>query len=501
MLSARVWLSVFIVGDFWKDPPLDWRPIFYVNGILLSILSLSMVLPLLADFYFGYDDWKVFFLCIIITAFFGGALILSNTGHHFHVTTRQAFLLTNSTWLVLPTFGALPFWFSSLDMSATDSFFESMSGITTTGSTVITGLDYAPAGILLWRAILQWLGGIGIIIMAMSVLPFLKVGGMQIFRTELSEDEKALPRTAKLASSIAVIYVALTGFCAICYMMVGFEIFDAVAHAMTTIATGGFSTFDASFSQYDTPGPEIVAIVFMVLGGTPFVLYLKAIHGNLRPLFRDSQVHWFLSILAIAIFVTTSYLYSQQDVALGESLRRASFNVVSIMTGTGYSSGDFNAWGGFAVSMFFFLMVVGGCAGSTSCGIKVFRFQVLYAVTKVQIGKLLHPNGVFIPHYNGKPMPKDVPSSVMGFFFVYALGFSLLAIALSYVGLDFITAMSGAATSISNVGPGLGPIIGPAGTFEPLPDSAKWILSAGMFLGRLELFAILVMLSPHFWKS
>ncbi len=480
---------------------MDFRPILYVNGLFLSILSLGMVLPMLADFYFGYDDWKVFFICIIITAFFGGALILSTMGHQFNVSTKQAFLLTNSVWIVLPAFGALPFWFSSLEMSITDSFFEAMSGITTTGSTVIVGLDYAPAGILLWRAILQWLGGIGIIIMAMSVLPFLKVGGMQIFKTELSEDEKALPRTAQLANSIAIIYIGLSIICALLYMAVGLEMFDAIAHSMTTISTGGFSTFDTSFSHYQGAGPETVAVTFMILGGLPFVLYLKAVRGNLRPLFIDSQVHWFLAILAIAVTVTMSYLFFQQDMSLSESFRRSSFNVVSVMTGTGYGNGDYNAWGGFAVSMFFFLMVVGGCAGSTSCGIKIFRFQVLHAVTKVQINKLLHPNGVFIPHYNGKPMPRDVPSSVMGFFFVYALGFSFLAIALSYVGLDFITAMSGAATSISNVGPGLGDIIGPTGTFKPLPDSAKWILSAGMFLGRLELFAVLVMLSPHFWKN
>ncbi len=480
---------------------MDLRPIFFINGLFLSILSLSMVFPMLADFYFGYDDWKVFFVCIIITAFFGGALILSTSGIEFNITTRQAFLLTNITWIILPTFGALPFWFSSLNMSITDSFFEAMSGITTTGSTVITGLDYAPAGILLWRAILQWLGGIGIIIMAMSVLPFLKVGGMQIFRTELSEDEKALPRTAQLASSIAIIYVVLTILCALSYMLAGFEIFDAVAHAMTTIATGGFSTFDSSFAKYESVAPELVCSFFMLMGGIPFVLYLKAVRGNLQPLYKDSQVRWFLSIVAVVTLVTASFLYLQQEMSILESLRRSLFNVISIMTGTGYASGDYNAWGGFSVSIFFFLMVVGGCAGSTSCGIKIFRFQVLHAVTKTQINRLLHPNGVFIPHYNGKPMPSDVPSSVMGFFFIYALGFSFLAIALSYVGLDFITAMSGAATAISNVGPGLGDIIGPSGNFQSLPDSAKWILSIGMLLGRLELFTILVMFSPYFWKD
>ncbi|MBI1301797.1 MAG: potassium transporter TrkH [Alphaproteobacteria bacterium] len=480
---------------------MDFRPILYINGMLLGVLALSMILPMLADIYFGYEDWKVFLACIIITAFFGGALMLANKTEKFHISTRQAFMLTNVTWIILPAFGALPFWLSSLNMSVTDSFFESMSGITTTGSTVITGLDYTPAGILLWRAILQWLGGIGIIIMAMSVLPFLKVGGMQIFKTELSENEKALPRTTQLASSIAIIYIALTALCSVSYILVGFETFDAIAHAMTTISTGGFSTFDASFSHYETNWASIVATFFMILGGLPFVLYLKAVRGNLRPLFIDSQVRWFLSILFIATITMVSYLVIQKDKPLLEATVQSSFNVVSIMTGTGYGNGDFNLWGGFAVSLFFFLMVVGGCAGSTSCGIKIFRFQVLYAVTKIQIRKLLHPNGVFIPHYNGKPMPSDVPSAVMGFFFMYALGFCLLATALSYIGLDFMTAMSGAVTSISNVGPGLGDIIGPTGTFQPLPDSAKWILCAGMVIGRLEIFTMLVMLSPHFWKN
>ncbi len=480
---------------------MDLRPILYVNGILLSILSLSMVLPMLSDFYFGYDDWKVFCLCIIITSFFGGAFILGTSGRAYKLSTRDAFLLTNSVWIILPTFGALPFWLSSLNMSFTDSFFESVSGITTTGSTVIVGLDYAPAGILLWRAMLQWLGGIGIIIMAMSVLPFLKVGGMQIFIAELSEDEKALPRTAKLASSIAYIYIGLTLLCALCYMFVGFEIFDAVAHAMSTISTGGFSTYDASFSHYHSYGPELVATIFMIMGGIPFLLYLKAVRGDAGPLFRDSQVQWFLSILALTIIVLSLYLVFNQGMQISEALRRSSFNIVSVMTGTGFGSGDYYSWGGFSISIFFFLMVIGGCAGSTSCAIKIFRFQVLYSVAKVQIRKLLHPNGVFIPHYNGRPIPADVPASVMGFFFMYALSFSVLALALSFVGLDFITAMSGAVTSISNVGPGLGPIIGPTGTFQPLPDSAKWILSVGMLLGRLEIFTFLVMLSPHFWKS
>jgi trk system potassium uptake protein TrkH len=462
-----------------------------------------MTLPMLIDLYYGNPDWKVFFLCILATSFFGGILVLSNrTGPEgFSINVRQAFLLTCLSWICLATFASLPLWFSELKLSFTDAFFEAMSGITTTGSTVIVGLDKAPPGILMWRALLQWLGGIGIIVMALSVLPFLKVGGMQLFRTESSESEKAMPRATKLASSIAYIYFGLTLLCAIFYHFSGLSIFDSIAHAMTTIATGGFSTFDSSFGNFDKAWTEFVAIVFMIIGSLPFVLYLKFIQGNTLALFNDSQVKWFFVIVGITILIMVVYLTGQIDMPFWEALRRASFNVVSIITGTGYTNYNFGAWGGFAVSALFFLMVVGGCAGSTTCGIKVFRFQVLYEVANVQVKKLLHPHGVFIPHYNKKPIPKDVPISVMSFFFLYALCFSLLAISLSFVGLDFLTAMSGAATSISNVGPGLGDIIGPDGTFQPLSNSAKWILCAGMLLGRLELFTLLVLLSPQFWRK
>ncbi len=478
---------------------MDLRPVLYAIGILLCILAIGMVFPMLADLYADQPDWRVFLVCIIITAFFGGSLILSTAGQKFTMNTKQVFVFTSLSWLSLAFFAAFPLYFSELGLSFTDAFFEAMSGITTTGSTVITGLDTAPPGILLWRALLQWLGGIGIILMAMSVLPFLNVGGMQIFRTELSESEKALPRTAQLASSIGMIYVILTGLCAAAYLTAGMGMFDSVTHALTTIATGGFANYNDSFGHYDTPSIEFIAVTFMILGGTPFVLYLKALNGNSRAMFKDSQLRWFLSLVFASIFVMVVYLTIQQDMPLSDSIRKSSFNVVSLITGTGYTNGDYSLWGGFAVSLLFFLMVVGGCAGSTSCGIKIFRFQVLYSVTQVQIKKLIHPNGVFNPHYNNRPMPADVAMSVMSFFFIFALSFSLLAIALSFVGLDFITAMSGSASALANVGPGMGEIIGPTGTFAPLPDSAKWLLCAGMFLGRLELFTVLVMLSRNFW--
>ena len=480
---------------------MDFRPILLITGILLATLSVSMIFPLLVDIFYGNSDWKVFFLCMIWTGFFGGVLILTNMGHRFNLSVRQAFLLTSSSWLTIAFFAAFPLWLSELNLSFTDAFFESMSGITTTGSTVIVGLNHAPPGILLWRAILQWLGGIGIILMAMSVLPFLKVGGMQLFETELSEKEKAMPRLASMASSIGIIYVFITLACAILYQMTGMQPFDAIAHAMTTVSTGGFSTFDESFSHYHDPWTEIVCIIFMIMGGIPFVLYLKAVAGNTKPLFTDSQVRWFLSILITATLVLSFFLISHHQFTLGEAIRRSAFNVVSLVTGTGFINGDYNSWGVFPVSVFFFLMVVGGCAGSTSCGIKIFRFQVLYEVVKVQLNQLLYPNGVFIPHYNRKPMPSGVSISVMSFFFLYALSFTVIAMLLSLVGLDFITAMAGAATSISNVGPGLGDVIGPVESFQTLNDAAKWILSAGMLLGRLELFPLLILFTPAFWTK
>lgn len=480
---------------------MELRPVLYILGILLSVLALSMAIPMIADLYVGHEDWKIFFLCMVFTAFFGGALTLSNSGHSLRITHRQGFLMITLTWVALCFFSATPLWMSGLGISFTDAFFEATSGITTTGATVLTDLDNMPRGILLWRALLQWLGGIGIVLMAMSILPFLKVGGMQLFQTELSENEKAIPRTAKFASSIGSIYLALTIVNIVCYRLAGMEFFDATAHALSTISTGGFSTRDSSFTQFEGAAIEIIAITFMILGGLPFILYMKALGGDWKALFRDSQVRWFLSIVLIVTIIMTAYLLLSSHAGFGTSLLHALFNIVSVITGTGYTNEDYGRWGGLPVSIFFFLMVVGACAGSTTCGIKIFRFQVLYAVTDVQIKKLIFPNGVFIPHYNGRPIPESVPISVMSFFFLFALIFALVAVILSMMGLDFMTSMSASATALSNVGPGLGEVIGPAGTFKPLSDGAKWILSVTMILGRLELFPLLVMLSPQFWRK
>ncbi|MGF1612283.1 MAG: TrkH family potassium uptake protein [Kiloniellales bacterium] len=480
---------------------IDLRPILFVVGILLSILAVAMVIPAIVDAAIGNPDWQVFASSAVLTLFVGVALILTTRSGWHGFSVRQAFLLTNLAWLVIATFGALPLVFSDLDMSYTDAFFEAMSGITTTGATVIIGLDLAPPGILLWRAILQWLGGIGIIVMAVSILPVLQVGGMQLFRIEAFEADKVLPRAAQIAGGIGIVYVFLTGVAAIILWALGMTGFEAIAHAMTSIATGGFSTSDGSISHFDSAAIDWFVSLVMVLGSVPFVLYLRALRGDLRSVYRDGQVQVMLAIIVASVLVVAFWLWTTDTMAPEPALRYATFNVISIMTGTGYATADFSQWGGFVMALMFLLMFVGGCAGSTTCGIKIFRLMVLFATAKVQLKRLTQPNGVFIPYYNRRPIPETVEESVMAFFFLFIASFAVLAAGLGLTGLDFVTAMSGAASAIANVGPGLGEIIGPAGTYSVLPDSAKWLLSAGMLLGRLELFTVLVLLSRSFWRG
>ena len=480
---------------------LDFRPIIFVIGILLTTLALAMCAPMAADLADGHSDWKVFAGSGGLTLFIGVAMALAARGPRFELNIRQAFLLTTGAWLVLTMFAALPFAFASIGLSYTDAFFEAMSGITTTGSTVIAGLDTAPSGVLLWRALLQWLGGIGIIVMAVGVLPMLRIGGMQLFRAESSNrSDKVLPRVTQIATGIGMTYLGLTVLCALLLAAVGVSGFDAVAHAMTTIATGGFSTSDASVGVFANPAAEMVITVFMLCGALPFVLYLQALRGDPGALARNNQVRAFIAIVACVVVAMTVWRVAA-GVPVLQALRSVVFNVVSIITGTGYVTAGYDGWGNFAIAVFFFIMFIGGCAGSTTCGIKVFRFQVLYVTAAAQIHRLIQPHGVFVPHFNQRPIDHEVASSVMSFFFLFAASYAVLALLLGALGLDFVTAVSGAATAICNVGPALGPVIGPSGTFAPLPDAAKWVLSAGMLLGRLELFTVLVLLTPSFWRG
>lgn len=480
---------------------LDFRPIFLVSGLLVAMLGTAMFVPALVDLVADNDDWIVFFSCGLVTLLSGLTLFAANRGSPPGLSTRQALLMTVAVWLFLVFFGALPFLWSGVVPSFTDAVFESMSGLTTTGATIIVGLDEAPPGILFWRGLLQWLGGLGIIVMAVAVLPMLQIGGMQVFRAEAFDTpEKILPRATQISGSMTLVFVVLTAICAMAYLLAGMALDDAVIHAMTTVATGGFSTKDASIAHFDSAAIDMIAIVFMILGSIPFLLYVQTLQGRARPLLTDSQVRAFLATLVVATLIAWGLARLGGDYVNLEALRHAAFNVVSITTGTGYASADYGAWGPHAVAFFFMIMFIGGCAGSTSCGIKIFRFQVLFAELKYHLKQTLYPNGVFVKKYNGRPLDERVTDAVMSFFFLYISVFVGLAIALRLVGVDFVTAISGAGSAISNVGPGLGEIIGPAGNYKALNDPAKWLLTAGMLLGRLELFTVLVLFMPRFWR-
>ncbi|WP_184435829.1 TrkH family potassium uptake protein [Roseospira goensis] len=485
----------------------DRRPILLIIGFLLSILALGMLIPALVDFMYGNPDWLVFLISSALTLFIGVLLILSSRSGQLKFSLRQAFLMTTASWIVLPGFAALPFVLADPNMGYTDAFFEAMSGITTTGSTVMTGLDLMPPGILLWRGLLQWLGGIGIIIMALTVLPMLRVGGMQMFRVEAFEaQEKVVPRAASLASWLAGIYVGLTlAWAVMLAVFGGLPALDATVHAMTTIATGGYSTKDASVGHFRSAVVDWIIVAGMIVGSIPFLLYFQTVRGRPLALIRDTQVQWFVGTVVVGVAAVTWWLWQDGGMSPLEALRYAAFNTTSVMTGTGYATADYWQWGGVVggapVAVLFCLMFVGGCAGSTSCGIKVFRFQILGAMAAIQLRRLLQPNGVFIPYYNKKPIQEGVAEAVMAFFFMYALSVAFLTILLGLTGLDHVTALSGAATAISNVGPGLGDVIGPAGNFATLPDTAKWLLAGGMLLGRLELFTVLVLFVPRFWRD
>lgn len=480
----------------------DFRPILFVTGLLLCTLAVAMVLPAMVDAASGHPDWQVFLAAAAATLFVGVSLVLVTRGANLAIGVRQAFVLTTVAWVAMALFAALPFAFAGLDLSYADAFYEAMSGITTTGGTVIIGLDDAPPGILLWRALLQWLGGVGIVVMAVAVLPMLQVGGMQMFRTEGRDTmEKVLPRAAQMAVGIGSIYVALTFACTIAYWGGGMVGFDAITHAMTTVATGGFSTSDASLGKFSTPFIDATATVFMISGSLPFLLYVQAVRGRPAALWRDRQVQTFAGLLAILIATTGVLLWLYSDHSLPGAMRLAAVNMTSVVTTTGFMTHPYDTWGAYAATMFFIAIFIGGCTGSTTGGLKIFRVQVLYAASLAQLRRMLHPHGVFLPTFNRRPIGEDVVASVMGFFFLYIMAFVVLAILLAALGLDFVTAVSSAASAVANVGPGLGPIVGPAGTFAPLPDAAKWLLSAGMLLGRLELFTVLVLFAPAFWRD
>ena len=477
----------------------NYKTVFFTLGILQIILGVFMFIPIILQFIYSEID-SSFFGASIVTIIFGTLFFLSNLDHDKRLTLQQAFLLTALSWLSIAIFGSLPFIFSDLNFSFTNAFFESMSGITTTGSTIISNLNEMPRSILLWRAILQWLGGIGIIIMAITLMPIMNVGGMQLFKVSNNDSsEKILPKSKEIALRLIYIYTSLTLLCGLTYKIFGMSFFDSLTHSMTTIATGGFSNYNESIGFFNSVSIEISAMIFIISGSLPFIAYIKFINGNKQILINDTQIRTFFKIIIFSIIILSIYLMISGSTEL--KLRSVFFNIISILTGTGYVNAEFDTWGSFTLILFLGLMFIGGCAGSTTCGVKIFRIQILYLFVVNQLKKIIYPKGIFILKYDQNPIDNKFISSIISFIYMYLVIFFILTALLSLTGLDFITSVSGAATSISNVGPGLGSIIGPNGDFSSLPDVSKWLLTLGMILGRLELFAILVLFLPSFWRN
>ncbi|CTQ59074.1 trk system potassium uptake protein TrkH [Labrenzia sp. EL_208] len=477
------------------------RPVLNVLGFLYVGLATAMLIPAIVDVAQKNADWQAFVFSALLTGMIGMLLSLAVGGSlREGLDTRQTFILTTLSWASLPAFGALPFLW--LGIGYADAVFEAVSGFTTTGSTVLTGLDGLPPGLLVWRSMLQWMGGVGIIVMAIVLLPFLRIGGMQLFQSESSDrSEKIVSRSVELIRLIGLAYLFLTVLCIAAYLATGMELFDAFNHALTTIATGGFSTHDQSFGYFKNPASGWVAVLFMIVGAMPFVLLIQALRGRPLQLWRDPQVRALLGFLALVSLTLTVYLGINMRFPFEEALLRSTFNVVSIVTGTGYALGDFTQWGAPVVGIAFLLMFVGGCTGSTTGGIKIFRFLVFFGTVRAHLRRMVRPHRIMSEEYAGTRLTPELSFSVLAFLVVYMGSVGIITVALSFFDLDLVTAISAAATSVGNVGPGLGPVIGPAGHFAPLPDGAKWLLSFAMLVGRLELFTVLVLLDPDFWSK
>ncbi len=480
----------------------DLRPVFLVIGLALSVTALAMCLPAVVDAVHGNDDWLVFAALAAVTMFVGQMLAVANrTVRHQTFTVRQIFLLSSAGWLAVGLVASLPFAFSGLHLSPTDAVFEAMSGVTGTAATVLRGLDQAPPGILLWRALLQWLGGMGFLVVATAVLPTLNIGGMQLFRLESSTyGERVAPRLTKVVVSLLALYVALTVLLTLLLWAAGMSRFPALLHALSTISCGGFSTSDGSIGHWRSPAVDWVVLFGMLLGGAPFVLYLQLVQRRWRSALQNSQLHWYLGILALATVAIAVWLIGNTPVKPLPALRHAAFTAVSVLTGTGFATLDWGRWTGMPAAILFFLTLVGGCAGSAAGGLKIFRLQILYATARAQLGRLVRPHAVLLPQYEHRPVPDPVAESVLGFLFVYTFSFALVALGLGLLGLDFLSSISLAASALANLGPGLTDTVGPLAGFGGLPEAAKWLLAAAMLFGRLEMFVVLVLFAPAFWK-
>jgi trk system potassium uptake protein TrkH len=481
---------------------LDLRPVGYVIGLLTTATGAAMLVPLAVDALSGDPNWMAFLECAVVTMVAGGLVAVAcRNSMGRGLTLQQAFLMTTGVWVVLPLFGALPFMLGKPGATFTSAYFEAMSGVTTTGATVFVGLDLLPRGTNLWRGILQWMGGLGIIVVAMVFLPVMKVGGMQFFRSEAFDTlGKILPRAFDIAIGLVQVYVAMTVLCGVLYFAAGMNGFEATVHAMTTVATGGFSVSDLSFARY---GPEVLLVssAMMFAAGLPFIRYVQLAGGSFRPLWQDIQVRAYLRWTAYAVALILAYRAIVAGLPPGETFVEVVFNTVSIFSGTGFSTVSVEGWGNFPFTLLIIVGLIGACTASTGCSIKVFRYLILIEAIKVQIRRIHSPNRIVPLRYDGRPVGEDVINSVIVLFSAFIVTFGVLAILLSMTGLQVRTAFTAAWTSVANVGPAFGPEVGATGAMHNFPVAAKWLMIVGMLLGRLELIAVFVLFLPRLWRG
>lgn len=478
-------------------------PTLLILGAILNILALFMLVPLALSIAYDSDNQIAFFSSATITSIVGIVFLLIGKQYHFEfMQPRQVFLITTCAWTGVSLFSALPFILIDHPLNVADAVFEAVSGVTSTGSSVMAGLDSLPKDILLWRSMLNWIGGVGIIGMAIAVLPFLRVGGMRLFKTESSDwSDKAMPRAQSLMAMIIYCYLLLSLICCLAFWLAGMDFFNAINHAMTTVSTGGFSTSDSSFAQFDSLLIHWVAIVFMLAGAFPFVLFVRLLVNRKWVVFKDTQVRGLLWIVAITTSIMTLQLIVTGTMDPLRALTMACFNLVSVITTTGFASGDYQLWGPLALILFFFVTFVGGCSGSTTGGIKVFRLQIFGGLVKEQMITAIHPRAIISRRYNNRLISSEIIASSISYMFLMMACLLITSIILALTGLDLVTSITGSAASLMNVGPGLGNLVGPAGNYSSLTDVAKWTLSFAMLLGRLEFLTILVLFSPAFWRA
>ncbi|MBQ14314.1 MAG: TrkH family potassium uptake protein [Gammaproteobacteria bacterium] len=476
-----------------------------ILGILLMLFSiLGNLPPILVSYIYRDGTASAFVTSLLISFAIGFILWLPTARSKKELRTRDGFLVVTLFWTVLGTAGCLPFLLSSaIDLSVTDAIFESLSGLTTTGATVISGLDALPKSMLFYRQQLQWLGGMGIIALAVAVLPMLGIGGMQLYRAESPgpiKDNKLVPRLAETAKALWYIYLALTLACAIAYWVAGMNLFDAISHSFTTIAIGGFSTHDQSMAYFNSPAIDTVAIVFMVIAGVNFALHFTAWKNqSIKHYFQDPEFIFYSYILCFVSLITVAFLYyTSTYTTIFDSAIKGVFQVVSIATTTGFVTADFSSWPLFLPYLLFYAAIVGACAGSTGGGMKVIRILLIFKQGIREVQRLIHPKAVIPIKLGRKPVPDRVIESVWGFFAAYVLAFLVMLLALLATGLDIVTAFSAVGACINNLGPGLENV---AENYGQLPAAAKWILCFAMLLGRLEIFTLLVLFTPMFWRK